>query len=653
MHRSLLTPAPRLLSTPLLAIVAASITLAGASPAWALKLDVRKKYERQLIQWGLKRRGLQIDPSPEGKTIAKVVIEREDIIAPSDPWPGFLNWFHVKTRDYVVRQEILQRPGQGYDAKLIDESERNLRALFILGVVRIVACKHPDPKKVIVLAVTKDLWSLRLNMVYEQTGSLVQVLDFLPTEENFLGRNKRVSAHVRLAQLDLDRFSLRDHLALGQRYFDQRLLGSRLRVLQMFDVIIDGNVPAGGFIGDPADQAARRGADAWSNSRSSGSLAGIFARLRVDRPRIPLSTKWSFSIDGYADIRQRRIYRQLSDGTVALSTVQAPERFACPSGSSGGADCRFNVPRVYDATVLVGSFSLVRSVGEEIKHDFGWGMLVYQIDYTAPDNFPFDKEVRAWYEAAWLPRSEAASAFVLRYGTRPTRFVRLKNIASLGLSENIGIGPTSSVELRLAQNLRTATQTFFEMVASASYTWEWGGDLFTVAADGTWRYQLGIEDSGVGPWVNKKLTTSVRNITPMLWIGRLHARVSLTLREDDLDRGSALFDSSLVRGYPLTNDVGRNVFSANLEFRTKPLNILTAHVGGVVFYDAGSVFGAPTPDAAGDFGFRYRHSVGLGLRALFPQFDRETLRVDFGVPLAAEGRGAVGTWFSFSFGQQF
>ncbi len=636
-----------------MALAVVTSVLAGATPVHALKLDVRKRYERQLIRWGLKRRGLKLDPAPAGKTIAKVLIEREDIIAPSDPWPGFLNWFHVKTRDVVVRQEILQRPGQAYKRELIDESERNLRALFILGVVRIVACQHRDPTKVIVLVVTKDLWSLRLNMIYEQTGSLVQVLDFTPTEENFLGRNKRVSAHLRLAQLDLDGFVLRDHLAVGQRYFDQRLLGSRLRVLQVFDVIIDGKVPAGGFIGDPADEGARRGAAAWKNSRGAGAVAGVFARLRLDRPPVPLSTRWSFVLDGYADVRQRRIYRQLRDGKLALSTVQAPERFACPSGSSGGVACRFNVPRVYDATVLVGSFSLTRSVGESVKHDFGWGLLVYQIDYSAPDGFPFDKAVRAWYERAWLPRSEAASAFVLRYGTRPTRFMRLKNIASLGLSENIGIGPSSKVELRLAQNLRTARQTFFEMIASASYTWAWGGNLFTLAADGTWRYQLGIEERGVGPWVNKKLTTTARNITPMLWIGRLHTRVSLTLRDDDLDRGSTLFDSGLVRGYPLTNDVGRNVFSANVEYRTEPLNILTAHVGGVVFYDAGSVFGAPTGDAAGDFGFRYRHSVGLGLRALFPQFDRETLRVDFGIPLAAEGRGALGTWFSFSFGQQF
>lgn len=636
----------------LLSLLSWLLVLALASPAQALKLDVRKKYERELVQWGLRRHGLQLDEAPAGKLIARILIEREDVISKTDPWPGFLNWLHVKTRDYVVRQELLQRPGDRFDAKLIDEGERNLRTLFILGVVRAVACKHEDPRKVVLLVVTKDLWSLRLNMIYQQTGSLVQGLDFTPTEENFLGRNKRVSLHIKLSQLDLDGFVLRDHLALGQRYYDQRLFGSRLRLLQYFDVIIDGSVPAGGWLGDDAARPAA-GKGFWQNTRASGALAGLYARLRIDRPTIPLSTRWSFAVDGYADIRQRRFYVQRSDG-VALGTI------AAPLADGETEDQRLHLPYVYDARRLVGLLSLTRSLGQQIKHDLSWGLLVYDLSYALPTGFdpaveqlPAWDRARSWYKDAVLPRSETASAFFLRYGTRPTRFVRLRNVDTLALSENFGIGPTSGLELRFAQNLRQSGQNFVELLANASYTWELRNDLLTVSASGTLRYQLGIEESGVGPWVNKTLSLTLRNVSPPFWIGRLHAKVVLALRDDDLDRGAYSFDSSLVRGYPLTNDLGRNLLRANVEYRTRPLNIWTLHVGGVLFYDGGSVFGAPSPGRSGDFSFRYRHSVGLGLRALFPQFDRETLRADFGFPLAADGRGALGTWFTFSFGQAF
>jgi hypothetical protein len=74
----------------------------------------------------------------------------------------------------------------------------------------------------------------------------------------------------------------------------------------------------------------------------------------------------------------------------------------------------------------------------------------------------------------------------------------------------------------------------------------------------------------------------------------------------------------------------------------------TVEIGGDLFYDVG--------DAA--FGFNNLHpkqGVGVGLRALFPQLDREVFRVDFGFPV---GYGAtlpsVNPWtFFIAFQQAF
>jgi outer membrane protein assembly factor BamA len=65
------------------------------------------------------------------------------------------------------------------------------------------------------------------------------------------------------------------------------------------------------------------------------------------------------------------------------------------------------------------------------------------------------------------------------------------------------------------------------------------------------------------------------------------------------------------------------------------------HLGGVLFYDTGSAF-----DEAPSF----VHSVGVGLRLLFPQFNTFPFRLDFGYVLN-DDRPPFGGRFSFSGGQ--
>ena len=76
------------------------------------------------------------------------------------------------------------------------------------------------------------------------------------------------------------------------------------------------------------------------------------------------------------------------------------------------------------------------------------------------------------------------------------------------------------------------------------------------------------------------------------------------------------------------------------------------HLGFVVFYDGGATYGDWQPSNR-DVPFAWRQSVGIGARGHFPQFDRESLRIDLGFPINADGRGSFGTWISLSFGQVF
>ena len=70
----------------------------------------------------------------------------------------------------VIERELLLAEGDVYDEARAEESMRNLRALGIFALVRIVAVTTPDPKRSGLLVYTRDLWSLRLETGFAGTG---------------------------------------------------------------------------------------------------------------------------------------------------------------------------------------------------------------------------------------------------------------------------------------------------------------------------------------------------------------------------------------------------------------------------------------------------------------------------------------------------
>src|SRR5690349_24889992 len=86
-------------------------------------------YEDELVRWGLEQHGWTLEPEPEGKRLESVEVASEDVVAPSDPYPSLLNVFHVRTRDQVIRREVLLTPGEAYSPTLALETARNLRRL--------------------------------------------------------------------------------------------------------------------------------------------------------------------------------------------------------------------------------------------------------------------------------------------------------------------------------------------------------------------------------------------------------------------------------------------------------------------------------------------------------------------------------------------
>jgi len=139
-------------------------------------------------------------------------------------------------------------------------------------------------------------------------------------------------------------------------------------------------------------------------------------------------------------------------------------------------------------------------------------------------------------------------------------------------------------------------------------------------------------------------------VTPRTPVGRLvYDFEALNRYQNSLNQETFLGGDTRLRGYPSNFFVGSDVIVSNLEFRSRPVELLhTVEIGADLFYDVG--------DAA--FGWNNLHmyqGVGGGFRALFPQLDREVFRVDFGFPVGAgrELPGVAPYTFFIAFQQAF
>jgi hypothetical protein len=540
-------------------------------------------YEETLVAWGLAQHGREVEPSPEGKRLEEVLVSAEDVVAESDPYPNFLNFFHVRTRERIIRREVLLEPGAPYSAELAEETARNLRKLGIFSAVRVVPVKGKTPGGVALLVITKDLWSLRLNQSWDVVGSFVRNLQLQGTETNFLGLNQR---------LELD-FQLRpDTLSFGQTYINRRVADSHWYLGETASIII---------------------------GRESGKPEGTEGTVVFQRPLYSLSTPWSFSTSVDWNTSTTRVYR----GT---EVWQLPY----PDGDP--------VPYVYETRELSGGASYTRSYGDYYKRNVSGGVTVYHRGYNAPADAPLDDAQREWLKATHLPRSEDAIYASLSLSAYEARYEVMRNVDSYALSEDFQIGHSVVASARYAPPAFASAAHYAELGVAARYRWFWGDALTTLSAGGAIRRVLGEG----AEWTNRHWAAEVHQVSPTVLGGRFVARGLLDVNIDDLfERVSLLGGANGLRGARQDAYSGKRLLLVNLEYRTAPLVFHTLHLGGVLFYDAGSAF-ERTPSVV--------HSVGVGIRFLFPQFNVNPFRLDFGYVLN-DTLPPVAERFTFSGGQ--
>jgi hypothetical protein len=487
--------------------------------------------EERLVEWGLARRELEREEAPDGKVIEQVFVEREEIFPESNP--KFFDILHIKTRDSVVRRELLLKPGDVWDAARALETERNLRRIFILSVAKVVPVKA-GKGTIHLLVVTQDRWSLRLSNSFTLIGGLLQFLQLTLVEVNFNGWGQRVS---------LDTILRLDTFSIGQSFTERRLFGSRWSFSEAASIVLN---------------------------RQTGAAEGTVGEVVFGYPIITLDQPWGFAVDASWNVRKRRIFRGAQVWQLPYPDVNGTER----------------VPYQFDQRELGLDGTLTRRMGDGVKFDLTVTGGAFLRQYTPMEASRLTEEQAAWLTANYLPRTENAT-FVEGLATAFSNdFRALKNLDTFELSEDYQLGFRLSAGARWAFPSPLTTQQFVEVGGSARYRLYQFDDLLSVTVSGGARLRPGASP------VNQRLAAELLNYSPSFFGGRLVTRFLLDMRWNDLqNRQSLLGGSQGLRGTFPEQFTGRNLLLANLEYRTRPTAFLFGtYLGFVLFYDVGSAF---------------------------------------------------------------
>ena len=159
-----------------------------------------------------------------GGPISYVFIDNASIFDTSDPeldrrfrWAyRAANALHIRTKEWVIRRELLIGAGSCYDPYMLAETEPLLRGYDFLSEVDVFGVQQPDGSWHVVVD-TRDSWSTRLD-VRVRTADGFSIEGVRLSEENLLGTGQMIGAFYH------EREVTRDY---GISYFTPQLLGTR------------------------------------------------------------------------------------------------------------------------------------------------------------------------------------------------------------------------------------------------------------------------------------------------------------------------------------------------------------------------------------------------------------------------------------------
>jgi len=131
----------------------------------------------------------------DAAVIGEIVLEKSDVFDLSDKRENnrlyrLVNKLHIMTKDDVIQQQLLFKPGDLYSKRLADESERILRRNVYLFDVSITPKANEDGTVDLTVA-TRDVWTLKPSLSLSRKGGENKTTLGIH-ETNLLGRGQTV-----------------------------------------------------------------------------------------------------------------------------------------------------------------------------------------------------------------------------------------------------------------------------------------------------------------------------------------------------------------------------------------------------------------------------------------------------------------------------
>jgi hypothetical protein len=383
-------------------------------------------YELAAIHDAEKKLGAEIDPNAEGKIIESIETVRLDPIEKRDPAPTALNVVHVTTKEDVVRHEVLLRVGEPYRKVLADESARNIRSFMYVSIVAVIAIKGHAADRVRLVVITKDVWSLIVDVDFVVTAGGPEFLMFEVEENNVAGRQVGFSTRSIVQP---------ESVSFGAAYDAARFAGRFLKFSAEGNVIIN---------------------------RRSGNPEGSFGHARLERPLFSTRTPWAWTT---AMTWQDEIFRRYTNAKVAQFKNQLPWLWRS---------------RRIDETL-----SVTRSYGWARKNDFTFGGILVRDLYRVPNADDFDAQLVADFARETLPVGETRVSAFAQWRSYSNDFLRIRDFETLGLQEDYRLGYDVVLRGYPVVKALGSTRDFFGMRAAGVYTIAAGDGFVRAVIDTT------------------------------------------------------------------------------------------------------------------------------------------------------------------------
>lgn len=486
-----------------------------------------------------------------GAVVGRILVDNINIFDLDDPKEDkalfrLLNRLHIRTRPAIIRRQLLFATGEPFQRRLLDESERILRATSYLYDAEITLLSCADG--VVDIAVhTQDVWTLKPGISLSRSGGESRTsLDL--QDDNFLGRG----SSIRFArEYDEERKST----LFG---YTDRNLGGRWITLDT-------------TIADNSD--------------------GHEYALRLERPFYALDTRWATGGAWRAEKRRDPVY---SLGDEIGEFGEEFETFSLYGGWSGGIRNgwveRWRLGIAYD------------------RHRFD----------------PADGSL----DPALVPEDRKLLYPYLGYERIEDRFQRAENLDQIRRTEDFQLGTRLSLRLGLLSEALGSDRRGALFAAATSHGYgDPAGQVLLLSSHAHGRIESGVLANAV---LGGSLRWYQRQSSRRLLYLALHGDVAENL---DLDNPLEIGGDEGLRGYPLRYQRGdaRARFTIEQRYFTDYYLWRLFRVGGVVFFDAGRVWG-DNPYGGENLGLL--RDVGFGLRLSSTRSSiAKMIHFDFAFPL--------------------